>query len=102
MYPIQVKKMAVIKSVEIMSWAKIHALFGIVFGLVYGIMVGVVFTAIGASMDKGGMVAFGLASVIIFPIIFGIMSFIMGAIMAFLYNFFAGKIGGIRVELSDN
>jgi len=90
----------VIKSVEIMSWAKIHALFGIVFGLVYGIMVGLVFTAIGVSMDRGGMTAFGIASVIIFPIIFGIMSFIMGAIMAFLYNFFASRIGGIQVELS--
>jgi hypothetical protein len=96
------EQMAVIKSVEIMSWAKIHALFGIVFGLVYGIMVGVVFTAVGASMGRGGMEVFGIASVIIFPIVFGIMSFIVGAIMAFLYNFFASKIGGIRIELSEN
>lgn len=93
--------MVVIKSVEIMSWAKIHALFGIVFGLVYGIIVGVVLTAIGASLDKGGMMVFGVASVVIFPIIFGITAFIMGAIIAFLYNFFASKIGGIEVELSE-
>lgn len=92
--------MAEIKSVDIMSWAKIHALFGIVFGFVYGILVGVVLTAVGASLAKGGMVAFGIASVIIFPIIFGIMAFITGAIMAFLYNFFASKIGGIKIELS--
>jgi len=76
--------MAVIKSVEIMSWAKIQALFGIVFGLVYGILIGL-----------------GLMSIIIFPIIFGIMSFIMGAITAFLYNAFADKIGGIEIELSE-
>ena len=92
--------MAVIKSVEIMSWAKIHALFGIVFGLIYGIMVGLIFTAVGVSMDRGGMTAFGIASVIIFPIIFGIMAFIGGAITAFLYNLFAARIGGIQVELA--
>jgi hypothetical protein len=27
-----------IKSIDVISWAKIHALFGIVFGLFYGIM----------------------------------------------------------------
>ena len=70
--------------------------------LFYGILVGIVFTAVGADMGRGGMVAFGLASVIIFPIIFGILYFIGGAITAFLYNFFAGKIGGIRVELSES
>jgi len=93
--------MVVIKSVDIMSWAKIHALFGIVFGLIYGIIVGVVLTSVGASLARGGMMAFGIASIVIFPIIFGIMSFIMGAIIAFLYNVFASKIGGIRVELSE-
>jgi len=92
--------MAVIKSVEIMSWAKIQALFGIVFGLLYGIVVGLVLTAVGVGMDRGGMTAFGIASVVIFPIIFGIMAFIGGAITAFLYNVFAGKFGGIQIELS--
>ncbi|HVN73339.1 MAG TPA: hypothetical protein VMT44_01960 [Methanoregula sp.] len=92
--------MTVIKSVEIMSWAKIHALFGIVFGLIYGIIFGVILTAVGVGMDRGGMTAFGIASVVIFPIIFGIMAFIGGAIVAFLYNVFAGKIGGIQVELA--
>ena len=91
--------MAVVKSVEIMSWAKIHALFGIVFGLIYGIVVGLVLTAAGIGLDRGGMTAFGIASVVIFPIIFGIMAFIGGAITAFLYNLFASKIGGIQVEL---
>ncbi|HXX55504.1 MAG TPA: hypothetical protein VEI81_05365 [Methanoregula sp.] len=92
--------MAVIKSVEIMSWAKIHALFGIVIGLVYGVIFGVVFTAAGVGLGRGGMTAFGIASVVIFPIVFGIMAFIAGAIMAFLYNLFASKIGGIQIELA--
>jgi len=52
-------------------------------------------------MEKSGIAAFGLMSIIIFPIIFGIISFIVGAITAFLYNAFAGKIGGIQIELSE-
>ena len=40
--------MTVIKSIEIISWAKIHALFGIVFGLVYGIFFAIMGAAIGA------------------------------------------------------
>ena len=92
--------MAVIKSIDIMSWAKIHALFGIVFGLIYGIFFAVIGSAIGYHRDMPGVTAFGLMSIIIFPIIFGIMAFICGAIMAFLYNLFASKIGGVQIELS--
>jgi len=90
-----------IKSVEIMSWAKIHALFGIIFGLIYGIMFAILGSAIGASFDMPGATTLGLLAIIVFPIIFGIMAFICGAIMAFLYNIFAGKIGGIEVELAE-
>ncbi len=92
--------MAVIKSIDIISWAKIHALFGIVFGLIYGVMFAVIGAAIGFHREMPGVAAFGLLSIIIFPIIFGIMAFICGAIMAYLYNFFASKIGGVQIELT--
>jgi hypothetical protein len=93
--------MTVIKSIDIISWAKIHALFGIVFGLIYGIVIGIMGAAIGAKYAMPGVTTFGLLSIIIFPIIFGIMSFIVGAIMAFLYNIFAGSVGGIEIELVE-
>jgi hypothetical protein len=93
--------MTVIKSVDILSWAKIHALFGIVFGLFYGIMFAVMGAAINMSKVMPGSDAFGVLSIIIFPIIGVIMGFICGAIMAFLYNIFAGAIGGIQVELVE-
>lgn len=91
--------MAVIKSVDIMSWAKIQALFGIVFGLFYGVLFAMMGAAIGFNKGMPGLEAFGLMSIILFPIVFAIMGFICGAIMAFLYNIFASKIGGIQVEL---
>ncbi|WP_292367877.1 DUF3566 domain-containing protein [Methanoregula sp. UBA64] len=90
-----------IKNIEIMSWAKIHALFGIIFGLVYGILFAILGSAIGAAYNMPGATTLGLLSIIVFPIIFGIMAFICGAIMAFLYNIFASKIGGIEVELAE-
>jgi hypothetical protein len=93
--------MTVIKSIEIISWAKIHALFGIVFGLIYGVLFAILGTAIGAAFSMPGATTLGLLSIIVFPIIFGIMAFICGAIMAFLYNIFACKIGGIEVELVE-
>ncbi|WP_321505402.1 hypothetical protein [uncultured Methanoregula sp.] len=92
--------MAVIKSIDIMSWAKIEALFGIVFGLVYGVLFALMGIAIGYGKGMPGLEAFGVMTIIIFPIVFAIMGFICGAIMAFLYNFFASKIGGIQIELA--
>jgi len=57
--------------------------------------------AIGAAYSMPGATTLGILSIIVFPIIFGIMAFICGAIMAFLYNIFADKIGGIEVELVE-
>ncbi len=93
--------MTVIKSIDIISWAKIHALFGIVFGLIYGILFAILGSAIGATFEMPGATTLGLSAIIVFPIIFGIMAFICGAIMAFFYNIFAGKIGGIEIELAE-
>ena len=93
--------MTVIKSIEIISWAKIHALFGIVFGLVYGVLFAIMGTAIGAAYSMPGATTLGLLSIIVFPIIFGIMAFICGAILAFIYNIFASKVGGIEIELAE-
>jgi hypothetical protein len=94
--------MAVVKSVDIFSWAKIQALFGIVFGLFYGILFAVMSAVVGLSKVAPGMSsieAMGVLSIIIFPIMFAVMGFICGAIMALLYNIFAKTVGGVQVEL---
>ena len=36
---------------------------------------------------------------ILAPIMYAIMGFVMGAFSAWVYNFFARRIGGIRLEL---
>jgi hypothetical protein len=96
--------MPVLKSIEIISWAKIHALFGIVFGLFYGVLFTIIGAAAGLSRGLPGMPrleTLGLVSIILFPIMFAIMGFICGAIMAFLYNLFAKGVGGVQIELVE-
>jgi uncharacterized protein with PQ loop repeat len=93
--------MAVIKSVDIISWAKIHALFGIVVGLIYGIIIAFMAIAFGIKQDDPMLQALGIMAIVILPIVCAIIWFIMGAIVAFLYNIFASKFGGIQVELGN-
>ena len=91
--------MAVIKSVEIMSVAKIKALFGIVSGLFWGCVFALFGVSIGFEKSVPGIEIFSMASIVIFPIIFSILALIIGAIVALLYNTFASMIGGIEIEL---
>jgi uncharacterized membrane protein (DUF485 family) len=93
--------MAVIKSVEIMSVAKIKALFGIVLGLFWGCLFALFGVSIGFEKSLPGVEIFSLSAIIIFPIILGILALITGAILALLYNAFASKIGGIEIELGN-
>jgi hypothetical protein len=91
--------MAVIKSVEIMSVAKIMVLFGIVWGLVWGCLFALFGVSSGFGKSIPDVEIFSQVSIVIFPIIFGIMALIIGAIAALLYNAFASKIGCIEIEL---
>jgi hypothetical protein len=92
--------MAELKYIDPMSLAKVQAVIGLIMGLVVGILVAT-FGGL-ASLAPGGRlvaVAFGIASIIIFPIVYAVMGFIGGLIGAWIYNFVARRIGGIRVVL---
>ena len=53
----------------------------------------------GASSAGTTMLGFGVASVIVLPIMFAIMGFIGGAIGAFIYNIVAKYVGGLQLDL---
>ena len=91
--------MAVIKSVEIMSVAKIKALFGRVSGLFWGCLFARFGVSIGFEKFIPGIEIISLASIVIFLIIVSILALSIGAIVVLLYNTFASKIGGIEIEL---
>jgi hypothetical protein len=91
-----------------MSFAKVQAIMGLIWGLVAGLfyffaILG--FSVMIASMPViggGGLVGgiiLGLIT-LVFCIIGGaIGGFICGALMALVYNFAAGKVGGVELGL---
>jgi hypothetical protein len=93
--------MRVIKSVGVLSVARIM-------GLIYGAL-GLIFMPFFLLMGVLGMVAggghaaisgvAGIVLALMIPVLYGGLGFIMGAIGALLYNVFAKWAGGIEVEV---
>ena len=93
--------MQIIKSVGVLSVAKI-------FGILYGCM-GLIFVPIFLIMGLVGAMAgpkefpfggvLGIVLALVMPIFYGGMGFVMGAIGALLYNLIAGWIGGFEIHL---
>ena len=84
-----------------------------VLGAIYaaiGFVVGALFTlfaligaAAGASADpEMAWMAplFGIAAIIVFPILYGVIAFVMGLVVSGLYNLIAGRVGGVEVTVS--
>lgn len=97
--------MAELKSIGVGSTAKffgiMYALIGLVFGLFFFIFTLIASAAVSAIGGGGAMAmiaGMGLFMVIALPIMFGISGVIGGAVMALLYNFVAGRWGGIQYE----
>jgi hypothetical protein len=96
--------MAKIKKVNVLSLAKIQAVIGLILGIIAGIFFGLVASLLGMSEGASGFLlgaGMGIFSLIAFPIFYGVAGFIGGAILAFLYNLVASKIGGLEIELED-
>jgi hypothetical protein len=74
-----------------------------VLGALYGLL-GLVFVPFIflATVMAPGEFAFGLGYAIIFPVLYAVIGFVMTAIGCALYNFVAGMVGGIEVELGTS
>ena len=99
----------VIKSMGVMSVAKMFGALYAVMGLIGGAIMSVVAmvgglaamqSEMGAQGGAFGML-FGVGAIILFPLIYGALGFIFGAIAAFIYNIVAGIAGGIRIEVQQ-
>lgn len=109
----------VLERIDVMSFAKLNAIFGLVMGLVMGILT-LIFTSIlsdivrspsvGAALSTQDVIAqgpqlvlqlqqLGFWGVILFLIGGVITGFIVGAVMAFVYNLSAKLVGGVKLEL---
>jgi hypothetical protein len=93
----------VIKRVGPVSCAKIAATIYAVFGLLIGGVFSLIALAGGFASDTseygeiGAML--GVAAIIVFPIFYGALGFVGTLVAAWLYNFAAGFVGGIEIEV---
>ena len=74
-----------------------------VIGALYALM-GLIFVPIVliASMFSPNESQFGAGFALALPIIYGVLGFVFTAIGAAIYNFVAGLVGGIEVELGSS
>ena len=99
------QKMSVVKSIGVVSYAKIMALIYAIIGFIYGLLVAL-FILLAGSVTSLGIFpggGLGIIGAIVFirlgPIAGAISGFVFGVISAVIYNFAASKVGGIEVEL---
>jgi hypothetical protein len=98
--------MHIIKSVGVLSVAKILGLIYGCLGLIFApflLMMGLMGSALGQQQNSplaGAFgVGFGIGLAILAPLLYGAMGFVMGAIGALLYNLFAKWVGGFELEM---
>ena len=81
----------------------IYAILGLLIGSIFAVA-SIFGAAIGAAAEEsaGPLVGavFGLAAIIVAPIFYGLLGFLGGALTAGAYNVFAGRFGGLEMEVS--
>jgi len=93
--------MHVVKSVGVMSVAKIMGLIYGCMGLIFApffLLMGLLGSLVGEQKSPFAGV-FGVVIAILMPLMYGAMGFVTGAIGALLYNLFAKWVGGFEVEV---
>lgn len=98
-----------IRKLGVLSVAKMYAAIMFVMSLIIAIPYGLIIMALGGSMMSGmgrngaaaggSAIVLGLGIMIALPIFYAVIGFIGGALGAFLYNIFAGMVGGIEIEV---
>ncbi len=101
-----------IKSLGVLSVAKIYGTVCAILGFIFGLIYGAIFMLVGGAMmasgqqtsetAMGGASAVGIGLVIVaFPIFNGIFGFLCGALTAWVYNVAVGFVGGLEFEVED-
>ena len=93
--------MHIVKSVGVLSVAKIMGLMYGCMGLIFAplfLLVGLLGSLVGSEKTPFAGI-FGVVFAILMPVIYGVLGFVMGAIGGLLYNLFAKWVGGFEVEV---
>ena len=98
---------ATLTQIGVLSFGKlmgaIYAGLGFIVGLLYG---GIFLIMGGAALSGGEEEGFfaligGCGAVILVPLFYGILGFLFGLLMACIYNFAAGRMGGLEMTFED-
>jgi hypothetical protein len=95
----------VLKSVGVLSAAKIVGLMYAILGLIMGLVFAAFFAMIpmadpgNAEMPTWLAPMFGTGAILIMPIFYGCMGFVGGAVAAVVYNALSGMMGGLELKL---
>jgi hypothetical protein len=93
--------MALLKRIGVGSFAKIYSLLLMVVGLLEGILYAVNYSVnpLAATTYSNMGLNLGYSAIIVLPLVYAAMGFLIGLLLAWLYNSFAGMVGGIEVDL---
>jgi hypothetical protein len=94
--------MHIVKSVGVLSVAKIMGLIYACMGLIFAplfLLIGALGSFAGQSNTLPFAGIFGVVGAVVMPVVYGVFGFIGGAIGALLYNLFANWVGGFEVRL---
>jgi hypothetical protein len=93
----------VINRIGPMSCARITGTLYAIMGIVIGAIFSIAALAGGFSADSSEAndfpQMFGVAAIIIFPVLYGGIGFVATLIAAWLYNVLAGAVGGIELDI---
>ena len=90
-----------LRSVGVLSCAKIYGIIHMTLGILFGVffvVIGIVGLAAAPGQQKLGMIGI-LIIAALSPFIYGALGFVIGAMVALLYNWIASAVGGIEMEL---
>ncbi|MFZ0313815.1 MAG: DUF3566 domain-containing protein [Candidatus Korobacteraceae bacterium] len=90
-----------LRSIDVLSSAKILAVVQAVIGILIGfcfLLFGIAGAALAPSHQKLGMVGIIVLAVLM-PVFYGVLGFVMGAVWAWVYNLAAQSIGGLELQL---
>jgi hypothetical protein len=93
--------MQTIKSIGVLSVAKISGAVYAVLGLLFApmfLLIGTISSMAGQHPNPFGAIG-GVAMAVVLPVFYGVIGFVFGALGAFLYNLMAKWMGGIQLEL---
>lgn len=94
----------VLKRIDPMSYAKVYAVItALVIFVICLIYAFFIIAFAGMFGEDAGAIGAGIAIaiVIIAPIVYGIMVFLLGLLMAWLYNVVAARIGGVEFDFEE-